>query len=250
MEPDSGEAVVDARGLGRVYGRGARAVRALDGLDLRVAPGEGVALLGANGSGKSTTIRLVLGLLAPTSGTVAVFGGAAGRRAARAATGYVPEDTRRLPALSGRELVDLFASIQGVKPRAERLRRVDEALALCGLSPADAKRRLSEYSRGMTRRAALAAAWVHRPRLLVLDEPTSGLDPLGTEEILGLLVRHRKEGGALLLSTHDRVAAEGACDRAVVLARGIAKARGTIADLLAGDPSPSLAPLLRRVSGA
>jgi ABC-2 type transport system ATP-binding protein len=250
MAPDATALAVETRGLGRTYGRGGRAVRALDGLDLRVAPGEGVALLGANGSGKSTTIRLVLGLLAPTDGTVEVLGGPAGRRAARARTGYVPEETRRLPALTGRELVDLFARVQRVGPRAERLRRVDEALALCGLSPEDARRRLTHYSRGMTRRAALAAAWVHRPALLVLDEPTSGLDPLGTEEILALLVRHRREGGALLLSTHDRVAAEGSCDRAVVLSHGRTRADAPVASLLSGDASPSLAPLLRRLSDA
>jgi ABC-type multidrug transport system ATPase subunit len=240
--------VVQSSGLGHVYGRGARAVRALESLSFSVAAGEGLALLGANGSGKTTTIRAVLGLLAPTAGRVEVLGGPAGRRAARAATGYVPEEARRLPAISGRELVDLFGRLQGVGPRAERVRRVDEALALCGLSPSDARRRLSTYSRGMTRRAALAAAWVHRPRLLVLDEPTSGLDPLGTEEILALLARHRREGGAMLLSTHDRVTAEGACDRAVVLSAGRAVAEGAVASLLAGDPSPSLAPLLRRVA--
>jgi len=250
MGTAGGAPVVEAIGLGRTYGRGARAVRALDGLSLRVARGEGLALLGANGSGKSTTIRLVLGLLAPTAGAVTVLGGEAGRREARAATGYVPEEARRLPALSGRELVDLFARLQGVGPRAARLPRVDEALRLCGLSDADARRRLETYSRGMTRRAALAAAWVHRPSLLVLDEPTSGLDPLGTEEILALLARHRREGGTLLLSTHDRVTAEGACDRAVVLAAGKPRAEGPLPDLLRGDASPSLAPLLRRVGGA
>src|SRR5205085_9937868 len=119
------------------------------------------------------------------------------------ATGYVPEEARRLPALTGREVVDLFAAVQGVKPRGERRRRVDEAIALCGLPLDAAKRRITGYSRGMTRRLALAAAWVHRPKLLVLDEPTSGLDPLGVDEILALLARHRKEGRPILLSPPD-----------------------------------------------
>jgi ABC-2 type transport system ATP-binding protein len=240
--------VVETRGLVRVFGRGPKAVRAIDGLDLTAARGEALALLGANGSGKSTTIKVVLGLLRPTDGTVTVLGGPAGRRDARARTGYVPEEARRLPAMTGREFVELFASIQGV-PRSERRRRVDEALDAVGLAPEAARRRVTEYSRGMARRVALAAAWAPRPDLLVLDEPTSGLDAVGTEQILALLRRHRDAGGSILLSTHDREAAEGLCDRAVVLAAGRARASGRLSDLLAGDTSASLLPLFRRLAG-
>jgi ABC-2 type transport system ATP-binding protein len=246
MNGDGAPAIV-AEGLSRTFGRGARRLVALDGASFRVARGESVALLGANGSGKSTTLRLVLGLLEPTAGRVEVLGGPAGRREARAATGYVPEESRRLPPLTGREIVDLFAQVQGV-PRAERRARVDEALRLVGLDAKAAARRAPTYSRGMTRRLALAAAWAPRPPLLVLDEPTSGLDPLGTEEVLELLRGRRAQGGTTLLSTHDRVAAEGACDRAVVLSSGRVAAEGRLADLLAGDASPSLAPLLRRAA--
>jgi ABC-2 type transport system ATP-binding protein len=231
------------------YGRRGKAVTALVGLDLDLRAGECVGLLGPNGSGKSTTIRLVLGMLAPTSGEVTVFGGEAGRRAARERCGYVPEEARRFGSLTGRETVDLFARLQGVRPRAERRRRVDEALALVGLAPESWRRRVGAYSRGMARRLALAAAWVHRPALLVLDEPTSGLDPLGTEEVLALLDRHRKEGGATLLSTHDRLTAERSCDRALVLASGRVALEGTPRSLLAGDASSSLAALLRRSAG-
>ena len=248
MAPPDSDPAIEVRDLSCTYGRGARAVRALEGLSFAVRRGESLALLGPNGSGKSTTIRVVLGLQAPRGGSVRVLGGPAGHRAARGATGYVPEESRGLPALTGREYVDFVAAAQGV-PRRERRARVLAALEACGLDRGASSRAVTTYSRGMTRRVALAAALVARPALLVLDEPTSGLDPLGTEDVLGLLARHRQGGGSILLSTHDRVTVEGACDRAVVLAGGRGRADASIADLLAGDDSPSLLPLFRRTAG-
>lgn len=227
------------------YGRGKRAVQALRGIDFELRGGESLGLLGANGSGKSTTLKLVLGSLHPGDGDVVVFGGPAGRRAARARTGYVPEEARRFGALSGTETVGLFARLQGVKGRAVRRKRVAEAISLVGLSPSQGGQRVSTYSRGMARRLAVATAWVHRPDLLVLDEPTSGLDPLGVEELLHLLDQHRRRGGATLISTHDRVTAQWACDRALVLAGGRVQQEGSMAELLGGDDSPSLISLMR-----
>lgn len=247
VPPAPPDPVVAVDGLVRVHGRGARAVRAVDGATFRVGRGEAVALLGCNGSGKSTTIQCVLGLLRPTAGAVTVLGGPAGRRAARRATGYVPEEARRLPALTGRELVALFAALAGV-PRRERAARVGAALDDVGLEPEAARRRVTGYSRGMARRVALAAALVGGPSLLVLDEPTSGLDPVGTDAVVARLRRHVEAGGSVLVSTHDRATAEGLCTRAVVLHRGRVRADGPVAGLLAGDPSPTLLGLFRRVA--
>ncbi len=237
--------MVEATQLRKTYGRGARAVEAVRGIDFRLHAGQCLGLLGPNGSGKSTTIKLTLGTLRPSGGRIETFGGPAGRRAARARTGYVPEEARRFGALTGRETVDLFARLQSVRGRAERRRRVEEALTLVGLRPEAWKQRLSTYSRGMARRLAMAAAWVHTPDLLVLDEPTSGLDPFGSEEMLALLDTHRARGGATLLSTHDRLTAEKSCDEAVVLVRGRIGAAGAMDALLARHDAPSLLPLMR-----
>ena len=193
-------------------------------------------------------LTLVLGTLRPTAGSIVVLGGPAGRRAARAATGYVPEEARRFGALTGRETVDLFARLQGVGPRSERRQRVEDALEVVDLTPKARAQRVSTYSRGMARRLAMATAWVHEPTLLVLDEPTSGLDPLGTEALLRLLKRHQDDGGAVLLSTHDRVTAQWACTRALVLSAGRVVLRGDMQTLLEGDDSPSLIALMRTSS--
>lgn len=240
--------VIRARGLAKTFGTGRKAVHALVGVDLDVASGECVALLGANGSGKSTTLKLLLGLLYPTAGTASVFAGRPGRRAARARTGYVPEEARRFGRLTGRETVDLFLRLQDRATRSERRRRVEEALETVGLERRAWDQRVNGFSRGMARRLAVAAAWVHRPDLLVLDEPTSGLDPIGTEDIHEVMRRHRESGGAILLSTHDRVSVEGVADRAVVLHAGRVVLAGAPAALFEGDLTPSLLQLIQRAA--
>lgn len=241
-------AVVQVAGLSKTFGKGRAAVPALVGVDLTVQQGECVALLGANGSGKSTTLRVILGLLHATDGQVQVFDGAPGRRAARARTGYVPEEARRFGRLSGRETVDLFLRLQQRLPRPERRARVAEALETVGLAERAWDQRVNGYSRGMARRLAVAAAWVHRPDLLVLDEPTSGLDPIGTADIHAVLTRHRDAGGAILLSTHDRVSVEGMANRAVVLHEGRVVLAGTPDALFEGDTSASLLQLIQRAA--
>ena len=244
-----GEALVEVRDAHVDYGHGAKAVHALRGATLDVRPGECVALVGPNGSGKSTTLRLVLGLVRPRSGSVRVLGGAAGRRAARASTGFVPEEARRFGRLTGRETVDLFARLQGVGPRTARRQRVAAMLEAVGLEASALDRAVGGYSRGMARRLALAAAAVSEPRLLVLDEPTSGLDPHGVDDVLRVVAAHVARGGGVLVSTHERVTVEQGCQRVVALAEGRVALEGSPAELLAGDTSASLGPLFRRALG-
>ena len=220
-----GEALVEVRDAHVDYGHGAKAVHALRGATLDVRPGECVALVGPNGSGKSTTLRLVLGLVRPRSGSVRVLGGAAGRRAARASTGFVPEEARRFGRLTGRETVDLFARLQGVGPRTARRQRVAAMLEAVGLEASALDRAVGGYSRGMARRLALAAAAVSEPRLLVRVEARGGL------------------------VQHERVTVEQGCQRVVALAEGRVALEGSPAELLAGDTSASLGPLFRRALG-
>ncbi len=256
MTPDSRTTRSDEAALVRVtnvhvdYGRGTRAVHALNDVSFTVAPGECVALLGPNGSGKSTTLRLVLGLVRPRAGAVEVLGGEAGRRAAREQTGFVPEEARRFGRLTGRETVDLFARLQRVGPRGERRQRVTRMLEAVGLSRDAFDRRVAGYSRGMARRLALAAAAVSRPRLLVLDEPTSGLDPDGVDDVLRVLDAHVAGGGAVIVSTHERVTVERGVHRVLALEQGRIALEGRPRDLLAGDDTSSLGALFRRARGA
>ncbi len=218
----------------------------MDGITFSLVPGECLGLLGANGSGKSTTLRCLLGIHRPTSGDLEVLGGAPGRKAARAKTAYVPEEARRFGTLNGFETVDLFARIQGVGPRRERRSRVEDALAIVGLEQRAWRQRVSAYSRGMARRLAMAAAWVHRPRIMILDEPTSGLDPLGVRDLVHLIRTAVEDETAVILSTHDRVTAEEACDRALVLDHGKIVLSGSPDELLGDVPSASLLPLFER----
>ncbi|MGH9361172.1 MAG: ABC transporter ATP-binding protein, partial [Thermoanaerobaculia bacterium] len=158
-----------------------RQVRAVEGLSLEVESGEIFGLLGPNGSGKTTTIQILLGLLAPTSGTVRVFGGAPGERSARRRTGYLPEEFSGYEFLSGEENLRFYGGFYGIG-RAEVRRRAEELLRLLDLWD-DRRRRLRDYSKGMRRRIGLAQCLLHEPELIVLDEPTNGLDPLGIRKV-------------------------------------------------------------------
>jgi ABC-2 type transport system ATP-binding protein len=168
------EAAIEAYGLVREFKKGPRAV---DGIDLSVAPGEVYGFLGPNGAGKSTTVHMLTTLLPPTDGRALVAGFDVEKEGAevRAQIGAALQEAALDPFLSGREHMKLQTALHGL-PRAERGKRADELLARVGLSEA-ADRRVRGYSGGMKRRLDLALALVHRPRVLFLDEPTTGLDP-------------------------------------------------------------------------
>jgi len=225
--------VIDARGLVKEFRTPlSRAiVRAVRGLDLRVEPGRVFGLLGPNGSGKTTTILMLLGLLKPTSGRIEILGYPAGHKEARRATGFLPEETRLYEFLTGAETLDFVGRLFSI-PRAERRRRRDELLQRTGMWETR-NRRLATYSKGMARRIGLAQALIAKPKLVVLDEPTSGLDPVGNREVRQLLREVAAEGAAVLLTSHILGDVAEVCDAIAILHEGRKILEGDVAGLLA-----------------
>ncbi|CAL9454708.1 Bacitracin transport ATP-binding protein BcrA [Streptomyces sp. enrichment culture] len=235
VEPDregTGDAVIATRALTKRYRGGQLAV---DGLDLAVPAGSVFGFLGPNGSGKTTTIRMLMGLIEPTSGTARVLG----RPMPRAARAVLPQVGALIegPApygfLSGRDnLLRYDAADPSADPRTRR-RRVADALDRVGLTAAAGKR-AKAYSLGMKQRLGLAAALLRPRRLLVLDEPTNGLDPQGMREIRTLIRELARDGTTVFLSSHLLDEIEQVCTHAAVMARGRLVAQGTVAGLAAG----------------
>jgi ABC-2 type transport system ATP-binding protein len=190
----------------------------LDGLELDIKTGEVFGLLGLNGSGKTTAIKLLMGLHLPTKGEVETLGRRAPDVEVLSRIGYAPEAAYLNKTLTGRENLRLFASLSRI-PGAELEARVSEMLGRVGLSHA-ADKRLSEYSKGMLQRASLAQALVHDPELVILDEPVTGLDPLAIKEVRTLILWLKSKGRTVLFSSHDISEVERVCDRIGILSGG------------------------------
>jgi ABC-2 type transport system ATP-binding protein len=192
---------------------------ALDGVSLRLEPGEIVGLLGPNGAGKSTFVSLAVGLLEPDSGTVTLGGsGSPHDPAVRRRIGLAPQALAIYAELTGAENLAFFATLQGCRA-AERAKRIDWALEFVGLS-ARRHDRAKTYSGGMARRLNLAAALVHDPELLLLDEPTVGVDPQSRNHLLANVEALRELGKTVLYTTHYMEEAQRICDRVAILDHG------------------------------
>jgi ABC-2 type transport system ATP-binding protein len=239
MESGDGIEVED---LVREFKNGPRAV---DGIDLRVSPGEIYGFLGPNGAGKSTTVLILTTLLPPTSGTARVAGHDIVREgpAVRASIGAALQEAALDPLLTGRDHMRLQTTLQGL-PRGERRSRGDALLERVGLLDA-ADRKVGGYSGGMKRRLDLALALVHRPRILFLDEPTTGLDPQSRSELWEEVARlAREEGVTVFLTTQYLEEADVLADRIGIIDRGHIVATGTPDALKAeiGRPTLELVP--------
>jgi ABC-2 type transport system ATP-binding protein len=229
------DAVLRTVHLSKVYTDfwGRPRVPALDDLTIDVRPGEVFGLLGPNGSGKTTTIKLLLGLLSPTRGDAFVFGRDPADLAVKQRVGYLPEETYLYKFLDAEETLAFFGRL--FRLPAELIRkRSAELIELVGLGHAR-HRRLGEYSKGMARRLGLAQALINDPDLVVLDEPTSGLDPLGSAEVKDLIIRLKQAGKTVLLCSHLLADVEDLCDRIAILHQGTLRECGRVDDLLRAD---------------
>jgi ABC-2 type transport system ATP-binding protein len=216
-------------------------VRAVDGIDLRVEPGEVYGFLGPNGAGKSTTVLILTTLLPPTAGTARVAGYDITRDGphVRAAIGAALQEAALDPLLTGREHMRLQTALQGLA-KAERRRRGDELLERMGLTDA-ADRKVGGYSGGMKRRLDLALALVHRPRILFLDEPTTGLDPQSRADLWDEVARlARDDGVTVFLTTQYLEEADILADRIGIIDHGRIVATGTPESLKAEIGRPTL----------
>ena len=239
-QPGHADEVVTVRGLQKSFGR----TRALDGLDLSVAPGEVHGFLGPNGAGKTTTIRVLLGLLRADGGRARLLGGdpwheavALHRRLA-----YVPGEVNLWPRVTGGEVIDVLGRLRGdLDPR-----RRDELVERFELDP---RKRARTYSKGNRQKVALVAALASDAELLILDEPTSGLDPLMEAVFQECILQVRAQGRTVLLSSHILAEVEALCDRVTIIRSGRTVQTGTLDELRRLSRTRVSALTLRPVTG-
>ena len=236
-DPDSQrEILIEVDKLSKTFAIGLfrrRHVSAGKSVSFSVRRGEIVGFLGPNGSGKTTTIKMLLGHIAPSGGTARMFGERIGALAARKRLGFLPENPYVFPYLTPREFVEMSGRLSGMTRTAVR-RESEQALDRTGVLYA-ADRPVRKLSKGMLQRSALAAALVAGPEMLVLDEPMSGLDPVGRKEVRNIIFEERERGRTIFFSTHILADVEALCDHVVILRGGEVVVKGAIRKVLRGD---------------
>ena len=226
------DVIVETRNLTKVYRDfwGRQKVQALKALDLEIRRGEIFGLLGPNGSGKTTTMKLLLGLLFPTSGKALLFDRDASDVSKNERIGYLPEESYLYRFLNAEETLDFYGRLFNMSAKVRR-QRVAQLINLVGLDMAK-KRQLKEYSKGMTRRIGLAHALINDPELILLDEPTSGLDPIGTRNMKDLILDLRDQGKTIVMCSHLLADVQDVCDRIGILYQGELQELGRVDSLL------------------
>jgi ABC-2 type transport system ATP-binding protein len=222
--------VIEVEDLVVEYGSGSKKTRAVDGLSFRVNAGECVGFIGANGAGKSTTMKTLMGFIFPTSGTARVFGAPASEGKSRERIGYLPEVALYYQFMKARELLELYGGLHGLS-RADLKTKIPAILEKVGLA-GRGESLLKNFSKGMQQRLGIAQSLIAEPEALFFDELSSGLDPIGRYELRDLLVELKEQGRTIFFSSHELSEVESLCDRALIIHRGRAIQEGTVDDLL------------------
>jgi ABC-2 type transport system ATP-binding protein len=224
--------VVETRNLTKIYRDfwGRKKKTALNALDLNIHKGEVFGLLGPNGSGKTTTIKLLLGLLFPSAGDALVFGEPAAKVEKNERIGYLPEESYLYRFLNAEETLDFYGRLFNM-PSGVRQKRADELIETVGLKN-DRKRILREYSKGMRQRIGLAQALINDPEFVILDEPTSGLDAEGTRWMKDLILSLKAKGKTILMCSHRLDDVQDVCDRIAILYNGDLQEQGKVDKLV------------------
>jgi ABC-2 type transport system ATP-binding protein len=232
-------------------------LRAVDGVSIRIMPGEVYGLIGPNGSGKSTTMKALLGLVAPTSGHCTIFGKDSLKVDSRNDVGFLPENPYFYKHLSGAETLRFYGKLCGLKGKVLE-ERVGELLVLVDLEGAR-DRRIGGYSKGMLQRIGLAQALVQEPRLVILDEPTAGVDPVGSRQIRDLILKLRERGITVFLCSHLLEQVQEVCDHVGIICKGKMVKEGRLVDLISiedqteivlKDASPELISQIKALANA
>jgi ABC-2 type transport system ATP-binding protein len=224
--------VIKTEGLTKIYKDffGRPKVTALKDLSIQIHKGELFGIIGPNGSGKTTIMKLLLGLIFPTSGKAYVLGENPTNVRIKSRIGFLPEESYLYGFLNADETLDLFARLFNISYQ-ERKKRIDYLLNIFGLEGAR-KRLIKEYSKGMQKKVSFSQALINDPDVIFLDEPTSGLDPISTRQIKDLLIELKNKGKTIFLSSHLLADVQDICDRIAILHEGTLRRCGSVRELL------------------
>jgi ABC-2 type transport system ATP-binding protein len=225
------DAALSVRGLTKQFG----GVTAVDSVDLEITAGTFYGFVGPNGAGKTTTLAMITGLLRPDAGVVRIHGADVWRNAgvAKRSLGVLPDNLRLFDRLTGAEFLHHAGALRGLD-HDTTARRIDDLVEGFGLRHS-LDRFVSDYSAGMVKKIAIAAAMIHSPRLLVLDEPFESVDPVSANAVIGILKKYAAAGGTVLLSSHSMGLIERTCDAVAIIANGRMLAAGPLAEVLDGE---------------
>jgi len=243
----SEQTLIEVNNLNKIFTDfwGRKKAHALKDVSLKIAQSQVFALLGPNGSGKTTFIKILLGLLAPSKGSASIFGESIFKTSNKSRIGLLPEASYFYGNLSGYETLNFYGKLLGL-PKTIRKERIEYLLDLTEMS-SQASRFVGDYSQGMQRRIGIAQALLADPELLILDEPTNGLDPLAIDQVHNLISNLKNEGKTVLICTHLLSETETICDNLAILHEGSILSEGNLIDLYKQNDCTNMKELFHKV---